>query len=56
MKKISTPLISETEMSGESELCGPRKTTLEFIRNFARVCQKLPLSNDEGKLSAFVLN
>ncbi|MDE5567716.1 MAG: hypothetical protein K2K00_02485 [Muribaculaceae bacterium] len=57
MKKISTPLISESEepmMSDKS--FGPRKSTLEFIRNFARACQTLPLRNDEGELSAFVLN
>lgn len=57
MKKFSTPLISKSEESEVSEQsCGPRKSTLDFIRNFARACQTLPLRNDDGELSAFVLN
>ena len=57
MKKFSTPLISKSDESEDPEQSfGPRKSTLDFIRNFARACQSLPLRNDGGKLSAFMLN
>lgn len=57
MKKISTPSVSRQEDANVSEkLYEPRKKTLDFVRNFARVCQSLPLCEGRGNLSAIVLN
>ncbi len=58
MKKISTPSLKRQEAAvstfESTESIGPSKSTLAFIRSFARACKSIQLvSND---MSVIVVN
>lgn len=56
MKKISTPSISQVSCETWREDVAPRRKTLDFIRNFARSCRSVNLSEPRSALSVIVLN
>ena len=57
MKKISTPPISQVSCETPwREDVAPRRKTLDFIRNFARSCRSVNLSDSRSELSVIVLN
>lgn len=57
MKKIFTQSVSEVSVETQrQEDAVPRQKTLNFIRNFARACQGINLTESRTELSVMVLN
>lgn len=60
MKQISTPSSRRREeqfsSSQPGEPLSPSKTTIDFIKSFARACKPLHLNSNNFALSSIVIN